>query len=154
MKKADLKPGAYIINYKGGDIFKIHNIISEDGKDKVWLVNTVTEKVFSQGYNTVLKNYKLTDYKKEEVVEEESEESIIETKEDKFENLKNLEPEKVIVPEDKERPNLEAIFNKNREMELNGGNKMKDVKKKKKASTKEVEKKDKKKAPKKEKAPK
>lgn len=154
MKKADLKPGAYIINYKGGDIFKIHNIISEDGKDKVWLVNTVTEKVFSQGYNTVLKNYKLTDYKKEEIVEEKPEESIIETKEDKFENLKNLEPEKVIVPEDKERPNLEAIFNKNREMELNGGNKMKDVKKKKKASTKEVEKKDKKKAPKKEKAPK
>ena len=155
MKKADLKPGAYIINYKGGDIFKIHNIISEDGKDKVWLVNTVTEKVFSQGYNTVLKNYKLTDYKKEEIVEEKPEESIIETKEDKFENLKDLEPEKVIVPEDKERPNLEAIFNKNREMELNGGNKMKDVKKKKKASTKEVEKKDKpKKAPKKEKAPK
>ena len=66
-----------------------------------------------------------------------------------------IEPEKVIVPEDKERPNLEAIFNKNREMELNGGNKMKDVKKKKKASTKEVEKKEsKKKAPKKEKAPK
>ena len=154
MKKADLKPGAYIINYKGGDIFKIHNIISEDGKDKVWLVNTVTEKVISQGYNTVLKNYKLTDNKKEEIVEEKPEESIIETKEDKFENLKNLEPEKVIVPEDKERPNLEAIFNKNREMELNGGNKMKDVKKKKKASTKEVEKKDKKKAPKKEKAPK
>ena len=155
MKKADLKPGVYIINYKGGDIFKIHNIISEDGKDKVWLVNTVTEKVFSQGYNTVLKNYKLTDYKKEEVVEEKPEESIIETKGDKFENLKDLEPEKVIVPEDKERPNLEAIFNKNREMELNGGNKMKDVKKKKKASTKEVEKKDKpKKAPKKEKAPK
>ena len=57
MKKADLKPGVYIINYKGGDIFKIHNIISEDGKDKVWLVNTVTEKVISQGYNTVLKNY-------------------------------------------------------------------------------------------------
>ena len=155
MKKVDLKPGAYIINYKGGDIFKIHNIISEDGKDIVWLVNTVTEKVISQGYNTVLKNYKLTDYKKEEVVEEEFEESIIETKEDKFEELKNLEPEKVIVPEDKERPNLEAIFNKNREMELNGGNKMKDVKKKKKASTKEVEKKEsKKKAPKKEKAPK
>ena len=155
MKKADLKPGVYIINYKGGDIFKIHNIISEDGKDKVWLVNTVTEKVFSQGYNTVLKNYKLTDYKKEEIVEEKPEESIIETKGDKFENLKDLEPEKVIVPEDKERPNLEAIFNKNREMELNGGNKMKDVKKKKKASTKEVEKKDKpKKAPKKEKAPK
>lgn len=149
MKKVDLKPGAYIINYKGGDIFKIHNIISEDGKDIVWLVNTVTEKVTSQGYNTVLKNYKLADYKKEEVVEEESKESIIETKEDKFEELKNLEPEKVIVPEDKERPNLEAIFNKNREMELNGGNKMKDVKKKKKTSTKEVEKKDKKeKAPK------
>ena len=87
MKKVDLKPGAYIINYKGGDIFKIHNIISEDGKDKVWLVNTVTEKVISQGYNTVLKNYKLTDYKKEEIVEEKPEESIIETKEDKFEKL-------------------------------------------------------------------
>lgn len=140
MRKADLKPGVLIVNYKGGNIFKVHNILNEDDKDVVWLVDTVTEKVSQQGYNTVLKNYKIAESNKveedsiieEEVVNTSNENDKIESKEDKFKELEGLEPEVITVPEDKERPNLEAIFSKNKEMELNGGNKMKkDVKKKK-----------------------
>lgn len=144
MKKADLKPGVYVVNYKGGNTFKVHNILNEDGKDVVWLVDTVTEKVSQQGYNTVIKNYKLTTQQKvedssitkEEVVNTNNDKDII--KEDKFKDLENLEPEVMTVPEDKERPNLQAIFNKNKEMELNGGNNMKKETKRKKTSVDET----------------
>ena len=142
MKKADLKPGVYVVNYRGGNTFKVHNILNEDGKDVVWLVDTITEKVSQQGYNTVIKNYKLATQQKvedssiteEEIVNTNNDKDII--KEDKFKDLESLEPEVMTVPEDKERPNLQAIFNKNKEMELNGGNNMKKETKKKKSPVK------------------